>query len=138
MTCSHRKTLFTALAFFAATGKSGAAEAAEEMDNIRELAGLVESFCTEQAGSSSFGSPDETGAHAIDEMIERYIAEHRDNEGTSLPDDRGKLIQLHDRLALRKARWLRREFYGRESDDTLADAVLASLDEEVNRIEKLN
>jgi hypothetical protein len=137
LTRADRKTLFTALAFFAVTGRSGAVDATEGAANIRALAGLVESFCADNAGSTFPGAPDETGAHAIDEMIERHIAELRDNEVTRLPDDRAMLIKCHDRLAHRKARRQLREFYGRESDETLAEAVLALLDEEINRSEKL-
>jgi hypothetical protein len=137
MTRIDRKILFTALAFFAVAGKGGAAEKAEAAEDIRKLASLAESFCAEHVGSPWLSASSETGEQAIDEMIGRHIAELRNKELTHLPSERATLIDLHDRLAQRKARRQCGEFYDSVSDETLADAVLALLDEEISRIENL-
>jgi hypothetical protein len=132
MTRADQKILFTALAFFAVTGRQGTTDSVEAADDIRKLAGLAESFCVKNLSGLGGAGIDETGSLPIDERIERHVRELRDDEITRLPEDMEALIQLHDRLLQRKARRSRREFYATATEATIADWVLKLLDEEID------
>ncbi len=132
MTRTDRKIVFTALAFFAVVVKGKDVSSAKNAERIRELAGLVESFCEENVINVSASVSDEPGALVIDQIIERHARELRDDEETQLPEDRQTLIKLFDRLQQRKARRTQREFYASATDAKLADLVLGLLDEEID------
>ena len=132
MTRTDRKIVFTALAFFDVVVKCKDASGAKNEERIRELAGLVESFCEENVINVSASVSDEPGALVADQIIERHVRELREDEETRLPEDRQTLIKLFDRLQQRKTRRTRREFYASATDAKLADLVLGLLDEEIS------
>lgn len=132
-----RKTLFTGLAFLAVMIKAPERSPGDKnARKIRRLADLMETFSVEHNGASASGSA-ETRDTRMDALIERLITELRNKEETELPTDRQTLMDMHDRLQHRKARRLCREFYGTASEDRLADAVLALLDEEIEDVRTL-
>ncbi len=137
MTRTDRKIVFTALAFFAVVAKGKDISSTKNAERIRELAGLVESFCEENVINVSASVSDEPGALVIDQIIERHVRELRDDEETQLPEDRQTLIKLFDRLQQRKTRRTQREFYASATDAKLANLVLGLLDEEIDDVGKL-
>jgi hypothetical protein len=132
MTRTDRKTLFTALAFFAVAVQGKKPDDPQKAKRVLELAELVESFCAEYVSSVAWAAADETGTLVVDGVIEQYIGELRGKEETRLPDDRASLINIHDRLQQRKTRRVRRDFYAFATEDQIADVVLTLLDEELN------
>lgn len=116
----NHKTLFTGLAFLAVMINSPERPPGDKSaKKIRKLADLMEAFSVEHSGTW------------MDALIERHVAELRDNEETELPDDRQTLMDMHDRLQHRKARRLCREFYASATEAKLADRVLGLMDEEL-------
>jgi hypothetical protein len=137
MTRGDRKTLFTALAFFAVVAKGKDAASTEAAEQIHALAGLVEEFCAQKAGDGLASAGDETSLQAIDMVIERHVRELRDAGQTHLAGDRTVLMGLHDRLEQRKMRRTRREFYASATEAQVADLVLELLDDEIESNAKL-
>jgi hypothetical protein len=132
MTRTDKKILFTALAFFAVAAKDKRSDNLRQAKRVLELAGLVEDFCTEHVSSVVWTAADETGALAVDAVIEQHLGELRAKEETRLPEDRAALINIHDRLQQRQTRRMRREFYAFATEAQIADVVLKLLDEEIN------
>jgi hypothetical protein len=132
MTRTDRKTLFTALAFFAVAVQGKNPDDPQKAKRVLDLAELAESFCAEHLSSVSWVASDETGTLAVDGVIERHIGELRGKEETRLPEDRAELINIHDRLQHRKTRRMRRDFYAFATEAQIADVVLKLLDEEIN------
>jgi hypothetical protein len=102
---------------------------------ILGLAQRMNEFCDLQLKQAS---PEETiklvddkGAAKIDDAIASYIEELRTKESTELPQDKESLIQLYDRLQLRKSRRMQWQFYTTAKEEKLADLVLHYLDEEI-------
>lgn len=133
MTRLDRKLLFGALAFVAVTLKAppGDGEDKNGAAAVLELAELIEVFCKENVLARTQPVSDEPGGLLLDEIIGRHMRELRDLGETHLPEDIQTLMKVHDRLEHRKARRKSRDFYGYASEDRLADAVLALLDEEI-------
>ncbi len=132
MTYTDKRILFTALAFLAVVIKgkeSSAAEAAAEQ--VRQVAELIEAYCMGNVANVSGAVSEYTEASEIDQLIEAYVIELRDDEAARLPDSKQALVKMHDRLHYRKARRIRREFYASATEAVLADLVLALLDEEI-------
>jgi hypothetical protein len=132
MTRADRKTLFTALAFFAVAVQGKKPDDPQKAKRVLELADLVERFCAEHVSSVAWTAADETGTLVADGVIEQHIGELRDKEETRLPKDRAALINIHDRLQQRRMRRMRREFYAFATEAQIADVVLKLLDEEIN------
>jgi hypothetical protein len=103
---------------------------------VKQIAGLIETYCVEHVIFQDAAIFDEAGAIALDKLIERHMNELRDVQETRLPEDKQTLIEFHDRLQLRKARRMRRAFYASATEDKLADLVLGLLDEELDERNK--
>lgn len=128
------KIFFTALAFVAVTMRNQEPGSQESADQVRRLAGLIESFCVENLRNPSTFT-EETSAEEIDCVIERHVEDLRTEETTVLPEDRATLLRLHDRLQIRNLRRINRVLYTEISDEKLADFVLSYLDEEIEAAE---
>jgi len=113
--------------------KKDASESAVE--KVVELAKQMNEFCNLYVSKafplSTLRVSDEMGAEKLDCKIEHHIRELRTEETTHLPEDRGMLIKLYDRLQQRKARRLQWDFYATVKEEKLADLVLRLLDEEI-------
>jgi hypothetical protein len=128
MAALSRRFFVDGLAFAAVLMKGGNAESAETAEQIRGLARLIMAYCA----ANGSGPETESAPEAVlDGLIDRHIAALRTCEETRLPPDRQALIDLHGRLQCRKALRQARDFYVYASEDKLADAVLALLDEEI-------
>ena len=132
MTRTDQKILFTALAFLAVVMRGKDVSSGEAAEQIRALSGLIESYCADVIGMPV--AVGEDNASAIDEMIVTYIREQRDQGEMRLPEDKGTLIRVLDRLQQRKTQRIQREFYACASEDKLADLVLAFLEEEIESV----
>lgn len=123
---------FTALAFVTVMLRSSDnPDDKESAERVRDLAKLIEEFCTDTVVNSPIALRDDADAVAIDQMIERHVQELRQKQETQLPDDRASLIKLHDRLNYRNLRRLNQQLYDKFSTGRLADIVLHYLDVEI-------
>jgi hypothetical protein len=128
-----RLSLMLAFQAIIAQGESVTSEAAVE--RIIGLAKLMDEFCdlhlTHSFPEETIKFVDDKGAAQIDATINMHIEELRKRETTQLPTEREILIQLYDRLQLRKMRrglWM---FYAQAPAERLADLVLEYMDEEI-------
>jgi hypothetical protein len=78
---------------------------------------------------------DDKGAAKIDDAIATYIKELKTKGSTVLPQDKESLIQLYDRLQLRKSRRVQWPLYASAKEEKIADLVLHYLDEEIEDLE---
>jgi hypothetical protein len=128
-----RLSLMLAFQTMIAQGESATSEAT--VQKIIGLAKLMDEFCdlhlTQSFPAATIKFADDKGAAQIDATINMHIEELRKREATQLPTERETLIQLYDRLQLRKIRrglWM---FYAQAPAERLADLVLEYMDEEI-------
>lgn len=126
-----QKALFTALAFVTIAQKGSNAGERESGEQVRQLAGLIESFCAEHLLGRSTPQSHDADATDIDQVIERHIRELQQRQETRLPADKETLVELCGRLCQRKAQRMQRDFYANATEAKLADLVLQYLDEEI-------
>ena len=131
MARDNNQVLFTALAFIGVLLKSKKASSAPSAQEVDVLAELIKEFCITRIAESKPDVSDESGVVALDEAVNRHIAELKQKEETRLPEDRGTLLKFYDRLQVRKLRREHRGFYETATADELADLVLSLLDEEI-------
>ena len=129
------KILFTALAFLAVVLKDGDNLGKGSAAKIIKLADVLRSFCAENVPSAfsqdGFCLVEDFDAPRIDAILARHTEELIRNHETRLPEDRESLLQLYDRLQLRKTRRMQWQFYAKATEEKLADLVLRLLDEEI-------
>lgn len=131
MTRTDQKILYNALAFLAVVMKGKDANDSESVQQIHELSGLIDAFCTAHVVDDLRLPENDADTSAINREIERHMAELRQHERTRLPEDRAALIALYDQLRVRKAQRTQREIYAHATEAKLADLVLRLLDEEI-------
>jgi hypothetical protein len=102
---------------------------------VVEFAKRMDEFCnlniSQAFSSGTINFVDDKGAAQIDDAIAIYIEELRTKGSTELPQDKESLIQLYDRLQLRKSRRMQWPFYATAKEAKVADLVLHYLDEEI-------
>ena len=131
MTRIDQKILFTALAFLSFAMKGKTADEADMAGQVMRLAELIQTFCTENVDQGLLYKAENENTIPVDALIEKHIAELRDNEQTTLPSDTKTLINIYDQLQQRKSRRLQRDFYANATESKLADLALSLLDEEI-------
>jgi hypothetical protein len=68
---------------------------------------------------------------SVDAAILRYKMDLLDEESAVLPSDHDGLLQMYDRLLVRKIRRQQRQFYVTGNEAVLADQILSLVEEEI-------
>jgi len=128
----HRLCLMLAFQTMIVNGKASAKDVATK---IVALAKQMDEFCGLHAAQafSETGSflADDKGAAKVDDSIATYLEEIKTTGSTSLPLEKETLIQLYDRLQLRKSRRFQWQFYATAKEEKLRDLVTYLLEEEI-------
>lgn len=107
----------------------------DSQQKILALAQRMNDFCelylSKAFPSGKIDFAEDSKTAKIDFAIETHKRELKTSEITRLPEDRGSLIQLYDRLQQRKARRMQWQFYATVKAEKVADLVMRLLNEEV-------
>ncbi len=126
MTRTDHQIIFTALGFLAVILREDVPRDKQAL-RATTIAGLIESFCQSSLPEVFIADGSVKGIDTED--LDRAISQYKPGV-TSVPHDRRVLIQLYDRLLLRKAHNNLRDFFETSSDNEIADLVLGLLQEE--------
>jgi len=123
----------TALGFLAVILKD--VERGKQALRAKTIGRLIESFCMVTApdalGATNNNLGENSDPASVDAAILRYKMDLLDEESAVLPSDHDGLLQMYDRLLVRKVRRQQRQFYVMGNEDVLANQILNLVEEEI-------
>jgi hypothetical protein len=132
MTRTDHKIIFTALGFLAVILDNVPCD--KQALRATTIAQLIEAFCAASV-PDAFMSETPEGARTAEteELLQRYIAELRDNGSAQLSHDRQTLLGMYDLLLIQKMRFEQREFFASGHDDVIANRIAQLAEERLQR-----
>jgi hypothetical protein len=123
----------TALGFLAVILKD--VERDKQALRAKTIGRLIESFCMvtvpDALGATNNNLGENSDPASVDAAILHYKMDLLDEESAVLPSDHDGLLQMYDRLLVRKVRRQQRQFYVMGNEDVLANQILNLVEEEI-------
>jgi hypothetical protein len=123
----------TALGFLAVILKD--VEQDKQALRAKTIGRLIESFCMvtvpDALGATHNNLGENSDPASVDTAIDRYKMNLLDEESAVLPSSHDELLQMYDRLLIRKIRRQQRHFYATGNEDVLANQILSLVEEEI-------